>query len=236
MTKLNDSIIDTFICPHCGNTMYIDDDFKIMVLEMLLKELKDKKNTTQESKVKVTRKRKKKIEPEERLYDLPEDHIAIYVDGSVDFNKKGKATAGIGGVCYNNIFYCNIYRGKYITNNTMEAMAVYNGIQMAKKILLDDPTKKIIIYSDSKTVIDTSLGKKVARAEWLVDVINKIKEELKIVNVSIIHKKGHTDSDHIGDVISELMRGYNKDKIFETNQNNVKLLEKENELINIVEN
>jgi len=137
----------------------------------------------------------------------------IEVDGSVNRNPGHFGIVGIYDTKQQSIIAYK-YRGQKLTNQLMELLAIYHGLEHH---ITSYKTSDICIISDSLTTINSLAGIYNTKNPKLAYFKNRIEEMLSnvfdVVNVYLVHRRGHTKEDHVGRYISYLVKFYNKTQI-----------------------
>ncbi len=112
---------------------------------------------------------------------------SLYFDGA---SRSNPGPASYGGVIYdkNNTELCvyNDYVGK-TTNNVAEYLGLFAGLKVCK----DNNIKNLIVYGDSKLVIEQVKGNWKVKSENLKPIYNEIK------NLLDEHKFEHIEFNHV---------------------------------------
>ena len=132
------------------------------------------------------------------------DKIIVFTDGSAKNNgKKGaKASYAVVFPDYSEYNYKGILEGEKQTNNRAEYYALIKALEICDII---DKDKKIIVYSDSKLLINSinSWISKWKSNGWItskgspvlnMDLLIKIDEMINLRNVTINHVYAHTNN------------------------------------------
>lgn len=122
--------------------------------------------------------------------------VEMYTDGSSRGNP-GRGGYGVVLMCEKHKLYKELSKGyEYTTNNRMELLAVIEGLKVLKK-----PKTEILIYSDSKYVVDTvergwlwKWEKKDFKGKKNVDLWKEFIPLYLLHDVEFQWVKGHSDN------------------------------------------
>ena len=130
----------------------------------------------------------------------------VEVDGAVN---KNPGELGIVGIFepHNNSIKAFKYRGNRLTNQVIEMLAIYHGLEHCVDY------DSCLIVSDSLVsirILAEQLKVRNPRLAYLKNLINSVYDHM---DVYLAHRRCHTIYDIIGDHITELVKQYNKTQV-----------------------
>lgn len=135
--------------------------------------------------------------------------VVLEVDGSVNKNPGQFGVVGIYEPKNHNVIAYK-YKGNRLTNQLMEMLAIYHGIEYFKDNYdLDTYT----IVSDSLTTINILSGIQNVRNPRLVRIKILIEDLLGDSTLYLVFRQGHTSKDYVGNYITHLVKYYNRTQI-----------------------
>ena len=141
--------------------------------------------------------------------DVIKGHIVLEVDGSVN---KNPGVFGVVGIYDPQVKQITTYKykGNRLTNQLLEMLAIYHGIEQFKNNYDSD---QYIIISDSLTTINILAGIQNVRNPRLSYIKSLIEETLQDTKLYLVFRQGHTKHDYVGNYITHLTRYFNKTQI-----------------------
>lgn len=141
------------------------------------------------------------------LKDVKDFKYAVEVDGSVNKNPGQFGLVGIHEPKTNDMVIYK-YKGEYLTNQLMEMLAIYHGLEYLTTKYNDIEICTVI--SDSLSTINILSNQSTVKNERLKYLKIAIENDFDLQEVYLVHRRGHTRRDYVGKRITYLMRNYNR--------------------------